>query len=128
MSNITLPTDLDPEVIRLVEAINKFDGLETVNSCSGHNKDTLCVWLIIPDNDNRWLYPLGRATDRRYNGDGFTLKVSCNDMRNPRGPVAYLLESHAIGDEAYHQANALADRLIDIYNDPRLYKWAWEHV
>ena len=45
MSAVVLPTDMDRECIALCEAMNRLPGIETRNSCCGHNKYPYRIWF-----------------------------------------------------------------------------------
>ena len=41
--------DIDEEIIDLCRAFNDIDGIETVESCCGHGKETCKIWFIVRD-------------------------------------------------------------------------------
>lgn len=63
---IVLPSDMDPECISLCSKLNELDGIETVESCCGHLKNTYDIWFTCQDFVS--LAILSRAVDKRYAG------------------------------------------------------------
>ena len=43
---IQLPHDIDNEIKELIDLINNVEGIETVNSCFGHNEGPIVIWGI----------------------------------------------------------------------------------
>lgn len=102
---------MDKECIALCDAINEIPFLMTTESCCGHSKDTLNIWL--KTKNIQGLYILARAIDRRYGGPvndkkEWRLLVEDNDRMMD---VIFRLESSCIGEEAYKQANIIAENI-----------------
>jgi hypothetical protein len=58
---MNLPSDLDPECVELVEAMNNFDGIRTTCSCCGHGKTPFRIFFLADSLDA--LRPLLYAVD-----------------------------------------------------------------
>lgn len=41
---IQMPDDLDPEIKELISLINNVEGIETLESCFGHNEGPIVIW------------------------------------------------------------------------------------
>lgn len=41
---IQMPDDLDPEIRALISLINNVEGIETLESCFGHNEGPIVIW------------------------------------------------------------------------------------
>ena len=41
---IQMPNDLDPEIRELISRINNVEGIETLESCFGHNEGPIVIW------------------------------------------------------------------------------------
>ena len=98
------PADVDPELLKLLQALNSLPGIRTSNSCCGHGKAPMRVWLRA--DGPRSLLPIGWALDKRYQRRAFTCTVDITDM--PADSVLFLLESKEIGPPAYLEAEKLA--------------------
>lgn len=111
---------MDPEVVDLCKVINALPGVITSESCCGHGETPYRIWFKVDGsplsrlNENsclQGLFFITRCTDRRYweFGDQWTITLSVGDMYDARGlyPTMFLLESKAVGDEAYTQVKSL---------------------
>lgn len=45
-AKIQMPTDLDEEISELISLINDVEGIETTNSCFGHNEMPIQIWGV----------------------------------------------------------------------------------
>ena len=101
--------ELDEEVVRLVNALNQFDGFRTTGSCCGHNEFPLFVDIFISD-----LKPLGILlwvlNKPKY---AKLLQItSCPDLKNNNiHSVMLRLRTTVIGEEAYKIADDFAKYL-----------------
>lgn len=43
---IQMPNDLDPEIRELISLINDVEGIETLESCFGHNEGPIVIWGV----------------------------------------------------------------------------------
>jgi len=49
---MTIPyNEIDPECHRLIAAINRFDGITTIESCSGHGHTPIRIWFVARDTE-----------------------------------------------------------------------------
>ena len=103
--DVYLEKDLDPEVIPLVTALNKIPGIETVTSCSGHNKVLLRI--------DFYCYTIDAVkTILKLIPDYMTIDIS--DIAQQDNTVQFKICSKGIGDVAYKQANEFVN-LINQY-------------
>lgn len=119
--------ELDPEVVNLVTELNKWPGIETIGSCSGHDKAPLWVQFnatncrtlniilnvirspgVFPEMVDKFHLPICTEygnTLQYYGGSSKTENVF-------KGDALYLvLMTKAIGKDAYNAAETLAKLL-----------------
>jgi hypothetical protein len=90
---MSYPKDMDPECISLCDAINLIIGIETYESCSGHNKTPFRIWFtacdisLLPD----LLYWFNGCHSGYYQWS-CKVKTDCG-----RSPVRFLIEG-PVGD------------------------------
>lgn len=102
--DVYLENGLDSEVVQLVEALNKIPGIETVTSCSGHNKKPLEVdFYCYNFNCIKFLVELLPQYIILHKGS--------NKIRNDA--IAFRAKVSAIGDEGYKQANSFAKIILE---------------
>lgn len=99
--------------IEICDAMNEIEGIETVESCSGHSKLTFRVSFTTWD--GRCIYAILRANDRRYGGPGWKCEISSTDI--PRVCVIYSLESRTTGKSAYAESRLIAKNIREILDD-----------
>ena len=121
----TKRTALDPEVVSLCAAINRVQGLQTYASCCGHGKHSLDVWVRVAE--LQALYPLLRAIDCRYGGplsvDGtWTCEAMSTDLTAKGRSVVFFLHSQSTGNQAYEEAEQVAQNLDRILADKAVCK------
>jgi hypothetical protein len=99
----------DPEVVELCRALNDLPGIATTNSCCGHGKSPFCIFFDPDPKDRRGLFILARCVDHRYFefGHQWSIRLSVGDFPLFPLPIVYRLESEAVGEEAYTQAQAI---------------------
>jgi hypothetical protein len=99
--------EMDPECIALCDAINHIPGLQTTESCCGHGESLFRIWFTVtdPKEFSVLLYYLVPCHV------GFLwncyAKTDCG-----MSPVGYYIESQVKGEEAYEQANKIAEEII----------------
>lgn len=100
---MTYPGDMDPECVALCDAINRIPGLRTTESCCGHGDSPFRVFFAV-DDPKRFpvlLYYL----DPCHVGFRWPclVRTDCG-----MSPAYYYIESGVKGQEAYDQANEIA--------------------
>lgn len=107
------PDDMDSEIIELCDAINCIPGIETSDSCCGHGKNPVSVFIDISDPVG--MFFLARCTSRRYwkYGHKWSLKADVSDaMKGDMPPVYLYLSSESVGEEAYGEADSLVKNIV----------------
>ena len=101
-------TELDPEVKLLVYTLNKLTGIETINSCCGHNDFPLSVTIQFSALQSIGL--LVKIICKKFKND-FVLSTSAGIQNNSLDRVLLELHTTKKGKEAYEKANELAEEL-----------------
>jgi len=106
MADNKYPKNMDKECISLCEAINNVPGLHTIESCCGHGKEPFRIWFHVefPDDLPVLLY----YCDPCHVGFTWRCTVSTDCAMSP---VHFMLESEAVGEEAYKQSETIADHV-----------------
>lgn len=100
-------TELDKEVISLVSALNKINGIKTIGSCCGHGIYPLYVDLSI--NEFKALILLAKLITDKFNND-FKITTSPRIVQSDNN-IQMSLECNYIGEPAYKKAVKLASYL-----------------
>lgn len=102
--DVYLEKDLDPEVIPLVNALNKIPNIKTITSCSGHNETCMEI--------DCYCYS--------FDALKFLIKIMPKDimlkkspMPSPQGSIAIKINSTCFGEQGYKQANNFAKIIMD---------------
>ncbi len=97
---------MDPECIPLCDAINRAPGLQTTESCCGHGRSPFRIWFRVTDpvNFSMLLYFLVPC----HVGFRWTCQAQTDCAMSP---VRYYIESLVKGEEAYKQANVIAEEI-----------------
>lgn len=104
MSNVCCS---DPECQKIVDSLNRLPGIKTQCSCCGHGHSSFKVWFYADDIFS--LKEIGRIAD----------KTNCWICRIAPGAYEmFLLESFNKGQEAYDEANLIAEKLTTEWNKP----------
>lgn len=101
--------EMDPEVIELVEALNLFPGIKTVESCCGHGKDTFNIWFEADDLESLPLV-LWHIDGCHSGVCGWTVEVTTDCGMSP---VHFRLGSSVKGEQAYSEAKQIAKFIKD---------------
>ncbi|KKM83450.1 hypothetical protein LCGC14_1309350 [marine sediment metagenome] len=103
---------MDPECVPLCDAINRIPGVRTTESCCGHDKGKFRVFF--QPKDQRTLAILLYFLDSCHVGFRWDCAVytDCAML-----PARYYIQSQVEGDEAYEQANKVAEFINDFMND-----------
>lgn len=110
---------MDIECIPLCDALNTIEGIETIDSCCGHNKSSFHIFFYLKDLTKvKNLIVIGRIFDRRYGGiEGWTCELSNTDT--PEHLPMFLITSNTIrGQQAYDDANDIALNIHEHLNHP----------
>lgn len=91
----------EPECIPLVTAMNKLYGIETFASHCGKGKNKFNVWFWAAE-----VTSLSRIAEAASRAGGWSCGLTTGCGNN-----VYLLKSREVGEEAYAQANKIAERL-----------------
>jgi hypothetical protein len=117
--------DLDPEVINLCDSLNSIDGIETIESCCGHEKTSFDIWFKARDINS--LYVVSRFMDNRYNGiNNNTWSCVVEDVdsgKTGEDCVIFCISSgNVIGKKAYEQANILSSEINKFLSNKKFMK------
>lgn len=121
------PDDIDLEVIELCDAINCIPGIRTHESCSGHGKKPVDIYIEPTSQKNLWLglFFLGRCASDRYwrYGREWTLSIDVEDCKRPEGPPLSLrLTGTSVGEQSYTEASSLATSVVHHLNHKNFIK------
>ena len=113
-------SDIDPEIVELLNTLNALPGIETFESCIGHGTSSVKIWFKVVDPNGVGLFILTRCADFRYwkYGDEWDINLSIGDqIINDILPIHYMLHSgDEMGELAYSQMKSLIDNLNDHMN------------
>jgi len=105
---MNLPKDIDPECVGICDAMNKYPGIQTTSSCCGHGSRSM--WIFFSANSLDSLPPVLYWMEKCHNGiTGWQVSVYTDCSM---GSPVFLAESLSIGQEAYDEANKIADYLL----------------
>lgn len=104
------PDGMDKECVALCDAINALEGLRTIESCCGHDKEPFRIYFKAKH--LKELPILLFYTDPYYMGFRWTIKFQDGGL----SPVILVLQSEAIGPEAEAQAQTIADGITTHLN------------
>lgn len=111
MSVKDIPT-IDKEVIELCDAMNRFKGVTTFESCCGHGDYPFRVWFVVDSLES--LPPLLYFFDGCHSGIyGWTVKVTTDCAMSP---VHFCACSKLMGEGAYYESTEIA-RYLNQYID-----------
>ena len=100
--------ELDSEVRDLVGILNEFEGIKTLNSCSGHGDFPLQV--TIQFSNLRVLCFLGKLLSDEFNED-FILTTTSGLQNKSLERILFDLRSITKGETAYQKAQELTEKL-----------------
>lgn len=107
------PDNMDKECIKLCDAINRIEGLRTVESCCGHGKDNFRIWFIVKNQEH--LPALLYYCDSCHVGFDWDCTVSTDCGMSP---VIFRLQSRVMGIEAYEQSETIALEIENFLQNP----------
>jgi hypothetical protein len=99
---------MDPECIALCEAMNKFDGIETIESCCGHGDHPYRIWFVARDLQvlPELLYWFDAChTGRR--GWNVSVQTDCS-----MAPAVFKAEG-PVGKQSYTDALFIAEKMAE---------------
>ena len=94
---------MDAECVALCDAINRFDGITTYESCCGHGKDAFCVWFSVDSLEA--LPPVIYWFDACHSGVNWSVYVTTDCCLSP---ATFHAESSSWGDKAFAEAEQIA--------------------
>ena len=102
-----LSEDMDPECLKLCQAINKISGLITVESCCGHDQRPFQIYFKVWDLTQlpHLLYWADSCHNTGFSGWRVTVYTDCG-----KGFPTFILEGPS-GQEGYSQADKIAELL-----------------
>ncbi len=101
------PSKLDPECRPLFRAMNALPGIETIESCCGHEKEPFQMWFVA--RSLRALPRLLYFIDVCHVGFNWDCRVRTDCAMSP---VVFWLQSREVGPPAYRQADKIAAALV----------------
>ncbi len=107
---VSLPKDMDKECISLCNAINRFKGLRTIESCCGHGNTPYHIWFKADSLGD--LPPMLYYLDVCHCGcRGWSVEVYTDCAMSP---VTFMIEG-SIGEETYEESEKIA-KIMNEYN------------
>jgi hypothetical protein len=96
------PPDLDPECLKLCEALNALPGVRTFESCCGHGANPFCIWFNVENLETlpRVVYYTSPCHSG-VRGWRVEARTDCG-----MSPVSFVFMGPA---GAFHEANVIAD-------------------
>ncbi len=104
---------MDAECVALCDAINRFPGIQTTESCCGHAKRTFDIWFTVRSLDDlpALLYWFNGCHSGIY-GWHVVIRTDC-----AQSPVSFCAESEAMGQDAYDGAAVIAHHMNEHGHD-----------
>lgn len=110
---------MDNECVSICDAINSIKGVETIESCCGHNKRPFRIWL--KSENSRQLFPIIRSIAPSYCGfdSKWKLEVSYTDVDN--FPIIFYLHSNTIkGKICYDQSLLISNNILEFIANKKI--------
>ena len=95
---------VDKEIVKLVEAMNKFPGIRTIETCAGHGNKAPAIWFQ-PDSIED-LPALLYWFDRCHSGCHWPVHIYTDCSADH---VTWMVKAMIKGDEAYQEADKIAE-------------------
>ena len=101
---------LDPEVLELVNALNTFPGVRTIESCCGHGSNVFNIWFVVEGLKelSGVLYHVASCNSGIY---GWNVAVA-DDCSCGGSPIHFKLYSKTKGGVAYSEATKIAEIMM----------------
>jgi hypothetical protein len=96
----------DKEVVKLCNALNEINGIRTFESCCGHGKKPFNVMFYASDMDKVCFVLSALNAMLQFGFMPWKCTVQVIDLR-----CHFNLISQSVGEDAYDEANAMADHL-----------------
>jgi len=105
---------MDPECVALCDAMNRFEGIRTNESCCGHGKDNFRIWFSAESLDvlPPLLYYFASCHSGVY-GWSVRVKTDCG-----MSPAHFCAESEEMGNGTYLDAEKIAECMNDYLDNP----------
>lgn len=101
------PDDMDKECIRLCDAMNRFPGIMTHDSCCGHGKKEMGIYFIVTGHHKKDLPPILYYFDKCHTGvPGWRVEANTDCAMDG---VSLSASSESIGEKAYEEADKIAE-------------------
>jgi hypothetical protein len=101
------PDDMDKECIRLCDAMNRFPGIMTYESCCGHGKKEMGICFLVTGHYKKDLPPILYHFDRCHTGvSGWRVEVHTDCAMDG---VRLSALSESVGEKAYKEADKIAE-------------------
>ena len=105
---------MDPECVALCNAMNRFEGIETYESCCGHGNDNFCIWFSA---ESLKVLPALLYWFSPCHSGVYGWKV-CATTDCACSPATFRAESERMGDEAYGESNLIAKYMNEDLDNP----------
>lgn len=98
--------EIDRDIVNIVNAMNRFPGIRTVESCSGHGNQKASIFFVPETIDA--LPPMLYYFDWCHSGVYWPVYITtdCSAHR-----VTWVVESEEVGPAAYIEGNAIAEAM-----------------
>ncbi len=104
---------VDKEIADLVAAVNRFEGIQTIDVCAGHGERP--VWIFFLAKDLECMPPFLYYTVACHTGVYGWRVVARTDCG--MSPTSFLLESTTRGQEAYDEGKKLAEAMNSYFDE-----------
>ena len=105
---------MDAECISLCEAMNRFKGIQTFESCCGHGKDVFCIWFSVESLEVLpallYFFTRCQTCGPGHGVNSWLVRVTTDSAMSS---VVFCVESTSVGDEAYVEAETIAKCMIE---------------
>lgn len=105
--------EADPEVVEILQTLNKIDNIRTTSSCSGHN--TSHVYIDIAFKNFNVLFNFVKLLDNNQFRDKLCLSTSETITNNSDEEIILKLYTIEYGDSAYRIIDMLNEKLKELF-------------
>lgn len=104
-------TKVDKEIYRLVRLLNCIPYLHTICSCSGHDKELVRIWFVIPAKKvNFVMYYFFN----NMNTDDWNICIETADPNLKSDKIVLMLESKRVVSKMKNEITAMCDNILCI--------------